>query len=109
MRTAGPLYVSPPQLIFGSCKVGGKSTSMTTTLSNPIGNATASIASILIQGSSNFSVAGTTCSKSLAGGSSCTITVEFNASARGSYSGELVITDNAENSPQIVYLEGIGE
>ncbi|MGD0120409.1 MAG: hypothetical protein ABSD30_20265, partial [Candidatus Binatus sp.] len=69
---------------------------------------TATIASILTEGSSAFSVASTTCGTHLTGGSSCTITVQFKPSVRGSYSGELVITDNASNSPQIVDLEGSG-
>ncbi len=81
---------------------------MTATLSNPSGNGTATIASILTQGSSYFSVASTTCGTRLAGGSSCTITVEFKPSVIGVYSGKLVITDNASNSPQTVLLVGIG-
>jgi hypothetical protein len=82
---------------------------MTATLTNPTGNHTATIASILTQGSNSFSVASTTCGTLLTGGSSCKITIQFKPSAPGLYNGELVITDNAENSPQIVYLEGSGQ
>ena len=92
--------MSPEELQFGSCQVDGKSTSKTATLSNPRGNGTATIASILIQGSRDFSVAGTTCGTRLAGGSSCTITVAFKPSQRNSRTGKLVITDNASNSPR---------
>jgi hypothetical protein len=101
--------VSPEELEFGSCQVDGKSTSKTATLSNPRGNGTATIASIMIQGSRDFSVASTTCGTRLAGGSSCTISVAFRPSRKNSLTGKLVITDNASNSPQIVYLDGSGE
>jgi hypothetical protein len=86
-----------------------KGTSRTVTLSNPKGNGTATIASVLIQGSSNFTVASSTCGKQLAGGTSCAITVEFKPTARSLKIGELVITDNALNSPQRVFLVGIGQ
>lgn len=93
--------MSPEFLIFVS---GEKKV----TLSNPSGNGTATIASVLIQGSSNFSVASSTCGKQLAGGKSCAITVEFKPTPRSLQIGELVITDNALNSPQRVLLLGIG-
>ncbi len=99
----GPLSVSPP-FVFFEATLGGVSTSQTVTLSNPSGNGTVTIASILIEGDGDFSIASTTCGTQLAGGSQCTITVEFNPLELGSPIGLLFISDNASNSPQLVYL-----
>jgi hypothetical protein len=99
----------PPQLNFGVCQLGISVPYEITALVNPISNGTASIASILIKGSNEFSIVGTTCGAQLAGGSACTITVKFSPSTKTLQTGEVVITDNASNSPQIVYLEGSGD
>ncbi|MGA9742740.1 choice-of-anchor D domain-containing protein, partial [Candidatus Binatus sp.] len=97
------LSVSPP-FVFFEGTLGGISTSQTVTLSNPSGNGTVTIASILIEGDGDFSIVSTTCGTQLVGGSPCTITVEFNPLELGSPIGLLFITDNASNSPQLVYL-----
>jgi len=80
------------------------------TLSNPSSNrATATIAAEAISGSADFSIISKTCGAALAAGSSCSITVEFDASGKGSRDGELLIEDNASNSPQTVQLDGSGQ
>jgi hypothetical protein len=63
----------------------------------------------LISGSPDFSIAAKTCGATLAAGSSCSITVVFNPSAKGALNGELLIEDNGSNSPQVVQLDGSGK
>jgi phospholipase C len=48
------------------------------------------------------------CPGTLAAGAQCTITVSFTPSALGTRTGALKITDNADNSPQVVSLSGVG-
>ncbi len=50
----------------------------------------------------------TTCVATLAVGKSCTVSVKFTAGLIGAESANLVITDNASNSPQVVSLSGTG-
>jgi hypothetical protein len=65
----------------------------------------------------NFSTSGTnaasfgatsTCSNMLAAGSSCTVSVVFTPSQAGTSNANLLITDNAPDSPQVVTLSGTG-
>jgi hypothetical protein len=48
------------------------------------------------------------CGTSLAGGQSCTVTVTFSPTAVQYYSGNLTITDDGTNSPQVIGLNGNG-
>ncbi|MBB5340860.1 choice-of-anchor D domain-containing protein [Tunturiibacter gelidoferens] len=57
--------------------------------------------------SSSFS-ATSTCSNTLAAGSTCTVSVVFTPSMAGSSNANLLITDNASDSPQTVALTGTG-
>jgi hypothetical protein len=65
----------------------------------------------------NFSTSGTnaasfgatsTCSNMVAAGSSCTVSVVFTPSQAGTSNANLLITDNAPDSPQAVTLSGTG-
>jgi hypothetical protein len=44
----------------------------------------------------------------LAGGASCTITVIFTPGDVGTRTAKIVVNDDANNSPQTVYLSGTG-
>jgi hypothetical protein len=45
----------------------------------------------------------------LAGGGSCTITVTFKPTAVNKRTASIAVTDGANNSPQTVFLKGIGK
>jgi hypothetical protein len=108
----GPIYVAPPLLDFGGCLIGQRGGIELAWLLNPIwNNGPARISSISIQGGSDFSIvpSGTTCKSTLGVGQFCSIAVQFNPLAGGSREGELVIHDNAQNSPQLVILNGQGD
>jgi hypothetical protein len=49
-----------------------------------------------------------TCGASVVPGASCTLSVSFRPTAKGSLNGTLTITDNAPGSPQTVTLQGTG-
>jgi len=49
-----------------------------------------------------------TCGATIAAGASCTLSVTFNPTKAGSFTGSLSITDNAPTSPQKVSLTGTG-
>jgi hypothetical protein len=70
----------------------------------------------VINGAVYSPIAGTgTCSSktmtALAAGASCTFTVTFTPSASGGIkeTAKIVVNDNANNSPQTVFLKGLGQ
>jgi hypothetical protein len=99
-------------LDFGGCLIGQHGSILIAWLANPIwNNGPATVSSIAIQGSADFSIVpnATTCKSTLGVGQLCSIAVQFNPLAGGSRAGELVIQDNALNSPQVVLLSGEGD
>ncbi len=112
MGKVGPIYVTPIELDFGRSETRQHGETRTALLSNPWRNSgAATISSISVQGSGDFSVDShdTTCGSTLAVGRTCTIAIQFNPSAVGARSGTLVIQDDATNSPQLVHLDGFGD
>jgi hypothetical protein len=105
---APQIAISPASLDFTGTLVGA-SVMKSITLTNH-GTSALTINSITISGSTNFipQTSAITCGTSLAAGASCTYTVDFYAAAMGSFSGTLLITDNALGSPQTVPLTGSG-
>jgi hypothetical protein len=100
--------LSPTSFAFGSQSVGTTSAAQTLTLSNT-GKAALSITSLGVKGTNASNFAQTnTCSKSLAVGAKCTISVTFTPAATGSRTASLSISDNASGSPQTVILSGTG-
>jgi hypothetical protein len=99
--------VSAGSVNFGTHKVGTSTTS-TLTVTN-IGTTDLSITNVGLTGANplDFS-APNTCPSTLAAGSSCTLHVTFTPQAKKGRSAVLVITDNAQNSPQSVSLSGTG-
>jgi hypothetical protein len=92
--------LAPSSLIF-TTTVGTTAASQSLTLSNP-GTATLTIASTALSGAnaSSFSIAANACGTSLAAGASCPITVGCTATALGTYTGNLTVSDNATSTRQ---------
>jgi hypothetical protein len=103
--TSGPnATLSATSLTFALQLVGTTSPAQSVTLTN-YGTMLLNITSIMASG--DFSQSNT-CASSLAPLSSCTISVTFTPTQRGTRSGTLSITDNAPGSPQTVALSGTG-
>ena len=95
---------SPTSLTFATQFVGTSSSAQPVTLTN-YGKMALSITSIAASG--DFSQTNT-CGSSLAAEASCTISVTFKPTQRGTRTGTLSITDNAPGRPQTVSLTGTG-
>jgi FG-GAP-like repeat/Abnormal spindle-like microcephaly-assoc'd, ASPM-SPD-2-Hydin len=103
--TSGPnTTLSPTSLTFTTQLVGTSSPAQSVTLTN-YGETTLNITSITTSG--DFSQTHT-CGSSLATGASCTVSVTFKPTQRGTRTGTLSITDNAPGSPQTVSLTAAG-
>jgi Abnormal spindle-like microcephaly-assoc'd, ASPM-SPD-2-Hydin len=104
----GALTFTPTALVFAKQPIDTTSATKKVFLTNNAGGIV-SFSSIAITGTNaaNFSKT-TTCGASLAVSASCTISVKFTPSSIGPESANLVITDNASNSPQIIPLSGTG-
>ena len=94
-----PLVISFPQQATGTTS-SGYSVSLTNAQPGPL-----SISSI--QTAASFTQTNN-CGTSLPGGQSCTVTVKFSPTNVQYYSGNLTITDDATNSPQVIGLGGNG-
>ncbi len=99
--------VSPSlsSLKMGNILVGQSSVAKTVTLTNS-GSYSLSISSMTASG--DFSEADTCTGQTLAPSGTCTVSVTFKPSVAGAISGAVTITDNAQNTPQIVALSGTG-
>ena len=100
--------ISPQSLNFGSVILGTQGTAQTVTITNT-GAAPLAIKGLLITGTNAalFSES-STCSSIIAGGASCSASVNFQPTAAGQASASLSISDSASNSPQTVALTGAG-
>jgi len=107
--SSGPVVtLSPTSLSFGTVAIGTTSAAKRVTLKNT-GTALLMMTAIAITGTNATDFAQThTCGSSLAAGASCTFSVTFKATASGTRSAALSVTDNATGSPQQVPLSGIG-
>jgi hypothetical protein len=110
--TASVIYpavlLSPASLSFATQKQNTSSTAKAVTLTNS-GLTALTINSITIAGQNPADFTETNnCPSSLNANASCTIDVTFKPLAKGSLSGSVVITDNAQNSPQSISLSGTG-
>jgi hypothetical protein len=99
------VYLSPTSLTFPSQAENTTSAPQTITVEN-YGNATLTISSVATVGP--FTVSANTCGTSLTAGATCTISVEFAPKSTGAFTGALILTDNAGDSPQTVDLSGTG-
>ncbi len=96
--------VSPAKLSFAKTAIG-QTTLLNATLTNT-GNSTLNISNVSTVG--DYSIQSNTCGSQVAVGNNCTLTVAFTPTAKGTRTGLLQVTDNANNNPQQVTLTGIG-
>ncbi|MDR3764007.1 MAG: SMP-30/gluconolactonase/LRE family protein [Acidobacteriota bacterium] len=102
-----------PTLSFGSQKIAAATAAQDVTVAN-VGNTSLTIASISSATGFNLNGPDTTCSNSsqvLASSYSCVLGVEFLPTVVGSYSGSIVLTDNALNASaatQSIAVSGTG-
>jgi hypothetical protein len=126
--TIAPASASPSSLNFGALAVGSTSAFMTSTLTNNQSGAALPISSITLGalggtsptefafvpgpqqlGVTNCLSAPNQAISSLPSGTSCTIYVTLTPAATGKRSAKVIFSDNANNSPQTVYLTGTGQ
>jgi hypothetical protein len=96
---------------FGRFNIGTASPSTVITFTNSGTTDSMTITGVSISGANagDFAVAATTCSKAtLAGGESCTATVNFTPLLIGPRSADLTVTDTADGSQHRVPLTGTG-
>ncbi|HWY22227.1 MAG TPA: FG-GAP-like repeat-containing protein [Candidatus Acidoferrum sp.] len=107
--TGTEVKLSLASINFGSVTVGTKSAVKTVTLTNVSEN-TVSVTSISLTGTnaSDFSETNT-CGSSVQGGKSCTVSLTFTPSAKGTRTASLSVADNGGGSPQTVSLSGTGK
>jgi hypothetical protein len=100
--------LSPTKLSFGNQPIGMTSEPKDIALTN-VGSTPLNFTGISLTGSnaSDFSQINN-CGTSIAGGASCTITVTFKPTAKGSRTAAVNISDDGGGSPQKVGLTGTG-
>ena len=104
--TTAPVVTLTPSALTFTALAGATSTAQTVLLKNT-GTAALTISGVSITGTNSTSFAQTNpCVTTLAINASCSISVTFTATAAGTYSATLSITDNATGSPQTVSLAG---
>jgi hypothetical protein len=97
--------LTPTTATYATQAVGTTSAPKTFTLTN---NLTITLTSIAISTTGDFAVSATACTTSLAPKSSCTISVTFSPTTTGKRTGQLSVSDSADNSPQTAALSGTG-
>jgi len=100
--------LSAGSVAFGTAKTNSGSVTKFVTLTSAGGTAL-SIADIRIGAdTSDFSQTNTCPTTPMNPKATCTISVTFKPITKGSHSGTLIVTDNAQNSPQSIPLSGTG-
>ncbi|MGB9470095.1 MAG: Ig-like domain-containing protein, partial [Candidatus Acidiferrum sp.] len=102
-----PVAVSPTSIAFSTTlAVGTPSAAHTVTITN---HQTVALTNLSITATpSSYAVTATTCGTSLAAAGDCTATVVFTPAVSGSIPGQLLVSDSAVGSPQMVSLTGAG-
>ena len=98
--------LTPLTKTFPAEPVGTSSPAAVFTLAN---KQNVTLTGITITTTGDFSVSATTCSTTLGATSSCTISVVFTPTAKGTRTGSLNVADSAVGSPQTSSLQGKGE
>jgi hypothetical protein len=102
--TQPAVTVSPNSLTFPTQVVFTGSKAQTVTLTNS-GTGTLNVTSVAVAG--QFSQTNT-CGASVVPGTSCTISITFRPTKKGTLTAPVSITDNALGSPQAITLTGVG-
>jgi uncharacterized repeat protein (TIGR03803 family) len=97
--------LTPAKASYSKQIVGTTSSAKTFTLKNKEG---VTLNGMSISTTGDFAVLNTSCATSLAVGASCTISVTFTPTQTGIRVGQLSVSDNANDSPQISTLSGTG-
>ena len=98
--------VTPSSQPFGNVKVGMSSGVKNVTLKN---NLPTTLTSISYSVFGPFAVSASTCGPTLVSKESCTIGVTFSPVTVGLASGTLIVSDTANNTPQVINLTGTGD
>jgi hypothetical protein len=101
-----PVTLSSSSISFGGVSIGSSKTAKAITLTNNQSVALTNI-DITIIGSSAYTQVNS-CGTSIAAGGTCTITVTFAPTSKGTQTGTVNIADSASNSPQTISLSGAG-
>lgn len=108
---ATDISLSVTRLSFGSHKVGTTTRAGSVTATN-VGSVVVTFTGkgIALAGAdpSDFIISANACGPSLAGGASCTVSVEFKPTAQGTRTATLDFNDDGGASPQTVALSGTG-
>jgi hypothetical protein len=96
--------LTPASLAFSGQQVETSSVAQPVTLTNT-GNAALSISNMQVTG--NYSQTNN-CPATLASKFSCIVNITFTPTASGTRNGTLTINDNAQGSPQVANLAGVG-
>jgi hypothetical protein len=99
--------LAPTTLNFGNVSDGTTSAPLSVTLTNT-GNENLNVSGVGLTGTNSSDFAQTSACGQLTAGGSCTINVTFTPTIVGTESGEVSVTDDAANSPQLVPLSGTG-
>ena len=106
--TGTVVNLAPPSLNFGNQTVGTTGPAQIVTLTNA-GSTTLSMYGIAITGTNAGDFAQTnTCGKGVASHQSCSISVTFKPTAKGTRTAAVSVSDNGGGSPQAVTLAGTG-
>jgi len=107
--TGNAVTLSPSALNFSPQLVGTTSAGRTVTVANH-STATLNFSGITITGTNagDFVIASKTCNSSLAGNTTCTVTVKFRPSLSSPESAKLSFFDNGGASPQTAPMVGTG-
>jgi uncharacterized repeat protein (TIGR03803 family) len=100
-----PATLMPASATYANKAVGTTSLPKTFTLSN---NQAVTLDGIAISTTGDFAVSATTCTTSLPANSTCTISVTFTPTEKGTRTGTLSVSNSASNSPQASPLTGTG-
>jgi uncharacterized repeat protein (TIGR03803 family) len=98
--------LTPTNYTFAKTKVGDASEAHRFTLKN---NLQTTLTGLSYSTEAPFAISSTTCGATLNGKESCTISVTFTPTQTGMITGELSVSDSANNSPQASSLTGTGK
>jgi Abnormal spindle-like microcephaly-assoc'd, ASPM-SPD-2-Hydin len=96
--------LSPSTLVFGNQPLGTTSAGQTITVNN---NQDVALAVSDVATSGDYSETDN-CQPSVPANGKCTVVVKFSPTAAGTRTGQLTLTDDADNTPQIASLTGTG-
>jgi hypothetical protein len=108
--TGTQISLSPVSLNFGTVAVSTTSAAKSVTVTN-VGTTAVTFTGFSIGGTNpgDYLLSGKTCGTSLAGGGSCTVSLQFKPTATGTRKGVLRVADNGGGSPQTASLTGVGQ